>query len=208
MNRSGVVLDKQSAANRLMNPPFANPLIAALLFQGALIPIALFLALLFGLTPWKDMRVDGAALSFSLFATVPLLVLAWWLSRQSFSWVRQLLDKVHQVLGLLFRDGGQQAIIAVSLLAGFGEELLFRGVVQAGLEHLLGAVTGLILASLLFGLVHAITPAYFVLAMIMGLYLGLLYQLTSNLLIPCLVHALYDWAAISWYLRGRTTPSP
>ncbi len=112
------------------------------------------------------------------------------------------------MLDLLFRGNSSQwAIIAVSLLAGFGEELLFRGVIQAGLEQLTGTATGLVLASLIFGLLHAITPAYFILATIMGLYLGLLYQLTGNLLIPCLVHALYDWAAITWYLRGRTMTS-
>lgn len=191
------------------NPLFPNrPLIAALVFQGAIIPFALLLALLFGLSPWNDMWIDSKALSITLLATVLPLVLAGWLSRQLYAWVRRLLDKVHQVLDLLFRGNSSQwAIIAVSLLAGFGEELLFRGVIQAGLEQLTGTATGLVLASLIFGLLHAITPAYFILATIMGLYLGLLYQLTGNLLIPCLVHALYDWAAITWYLRGRTMTS-
>lgn len=181
-----------------------RPLMAALLFQGALIPFALVLALLLGLTPWNDMAISGEALLVALLAAAPPLVLAWWLSRQSYPWVRQLLDRVHQVLDLLFRGGSQVAIVAVSLFAGFGEELLFRGVAQAGLEQYLGAGAALAVASLLFGLVHAITPAYFVLATLMGLYLGLLYQLTGNLLVACLVHALYDWAAITWYLRGRT----
>jgi uncharacterized protein len=196
---------------RLMkfNPRHPNkPLIAALVFQGAMIPGALLLALLFGLSPWHVIWLDSEALWTTLLATALPLALAWWLSRQSFVWVGRLLDKVHQVLDLLFRGNRTQwAIIAVSLLAGFGEELLFRGVIQAGLEQLTGAAAGLLLASLIFGLLHAITPAYFLLATIMGLYLGLLYQQTGNLLIPCLVHALYDWAAITWYLRGRTTVS-
>jgi uncharacterized protein len=177
------------------------PIVAALLFQGALIPFSLALALLFGLHPWNDLRIDGQALVITLLATAPPLALAWWLSRQPYAWARRLIDKIHELLDLLFRGSGQTVIIAVSLLAGFGEELLFRGVVQAGLEQYLSGVAALVIASLFFGLVHAITPAYFVLATIMGLYLGLLYQLTGNLLIPCLVHALYDWAAITWYLR-------
>ncbi len=191
------------------NPLYPDrPLIAALIFQGAMIPGALLLAWLFGLTPWHDLWLDAEALWITLLATALPLALAWWLSRQSFAWIGRLLDKVHQVLDLLFRGNRTQwAIIAVSLLAGFGEELLFRGVIQAGLEQLTGALPGLLLASLIFGLLHAITPAYFILATIMGLYLGLLYQQTGNLLIPCLVHALYDWAAITWYLRGRTTAS-
>ncbi len=179
-----------------------RPLIAALIFQGAMIPGALLLALPFGLTPWQDLWLDDKTLWITLLATALPLTLAWWLSRQSFDWVGRLLDKVRQVLDLLFHGNrAQSAIIAVSLLAGFGEELLFRGVIQAGLEDLTGVLVGLLLASLIFGLLHAISPAYFLLATLMGLYLGLLYQQTGNLLIPCLVHALYDWVAISWYLR-------
>jgi uncharacterized protein len=179
-----------------------KPLAGALLFQGAMIPLALVLALLLGLRPWADLKVSGAAIAIAMLATIPPLVAAWLLSYLSYAWVTELLDKIHYVLRLLFRGSGQGAIVAVSLLAGFGEELLFRGVVQAGAEQYLNAWTALLVASVFFGLVHAITPAYFVLATMMGLYLGLLYQVTGNLLIACLVHALYDWAAITWYLRG------
>lgn len=170
-----------------------------------MIPAALLLALLFGLRPWEDMWFDSTTLWITLLATAVPLVLAGWMSRQSYAWASSLMEKVQHILNLLFRDNrSQSAIIAVSLFAGFGEELLFRGVIQAGLENLIGAAAGLLLASLIFGLLHAITPAYFFLATVMGLYLGLLYQLTGNLMIPCLVHALYDWAAITWYLRNRS----
>lgn len=180
-----------------------RPLTGAVIFQGALIPLALVLALVFGLSPWNELRISFNALLIACLATLPPLALAWWLSRWSYRWVSDLAERVQDILAILFRGAGQGAVIIVSLLAGFGEELLFRGVLQAGLEAWLGATAGLLLASLVFGLVHAITPAYFILATLMGLYLGLLYQLTGNLLIACLVHALYDWAAITWYLRRR-----
>lgn len=179
-----------------------DPLIAALLFQGALVPFALLLAWAFGLAPWNDMALGGEAVFVSVVATVPPLVSAWWLSRQSFAWSRRILELVDKLLDLLFRHRrSQTAIAAISLLAGFGEELLFRGVIQAGLEQPAGAVAALVIASLLFGLAHAVTLAYFVLSTLMGMYLGILYQVTGNLLIVCLVHAFYDWVAVSWYLR-------
>ena len=37
----------------------------------------------------------------------------------------------------------------------------------------------------------------------MGFYLGWLYQATGNLLVPIMVHFLYDWVVLEWYLRGR-----
>jgi len=56
--------------------------------------------------------------------------------------------------------------------------------------------------SLAFGLLHALTPAYFVLAALMGAYLGWLQMETGNLLVPIIVHWLYDALAF-WLLRRR-----
>ena len=54
------------------------------------------------------------------------------------------------------------------MTAGIGEELLFRGVVQALLERWLGPWIALGVASILFGLVHALTPTYALLAAFAG----------------------------------------
>ncbi len=93
------------------------------------------------------------------------------------------------------------ALIAVS--AGVGEEMLFRGVVQASLGAWLGASWGLALASLLFGLLHPISVAYMVITAILGLYLGVLWNLGGNLLAVMITHALYDFAALGYLLRIR-----
>lgn len=54
--------------------------------------------------------------------------------------------------------------VILGLLAGIPEEILFRGTVQPAL--------GLIPSSVLFGALHAATPAYFVYATVAGLLLG------------------------------------
>lgn len=76
----------------------------------------------------------------------------------------------------------------ISACAGLGEELLFRGVIQAKL--------GIVVASIIFGLLHFITPAYFVIATIMGLYMGFLFQRFDSLLIPVQLHFVYDLGAL------------
>jgi len=58
-------------------------------------------------------------------------------------------------------------ICIISLLAGISEELLFRGVLQTKF--------GIFAASIIFGLFHLITPLYFVIAVIMGVYLGIFF---------------------------------
>jgi membrane protease YdiL (CAAX protease family) len=58
------------------------------------------------------------------------------------------------------------------------------------------------LASAVFGLLHAITPTYAILATVMGAYLGVVWIASGNLLAPIVAHALYDFVALVWLLRG------
>ncbi len=174
-----------------------RPVVVALLFEGGLAVLALALALMFGLRPWLTIRLDAATPLLAVAATVPLLGLVLLLLRSNWAWVEALDRLARELATTLFANAGPTAILLVSLLAGIGEELLFRGVVQAGLEPLVGAVPALLLASLLFGLAHAVTRAYFLMAALIGIYLGWLYLATGNLLLPILVHFLYDWIILS-----------
>lgn len=177
-----------------------HPVAFMLGFEGGLVLLAFVLALLLGPRPWLDIHWTGEALAWGVLGTLPMLLLLWGLSRVDWAWVRDISNGIEQHLLPLFRGAPRGTVLAVSLMAGIGEELLFRGVIQMALEGWLGAVGGLLLASLLFGLAHALTLGYFLLATLIGIYLGLLYQWTGNLLVPMLAHALYDWIALRWYL--------
>ena len=188
-----------------------SPLTFAYLFEGLLIPLALGLGWLLGLSPWADIRVSAEAVLISVAATAPLVVALGLFARWRPDWFQQLDALVRQLVDMLFRGRGPVPVVVVSGLAGLGEELLFRGVLQAGLGAWLGAWPGVVLAAIVFGLAHYLSRAYFVLAVGMGLYLGALYQLSGNLLLPILVHAFYDGAAIVFLLRRSdegSTPAP
>lgn len=200
--------------NNMTNPPSDNarcssrrllqrhPIVFAFAFEGGLAVVAIGLALIFGLRPWLAIEFGGEALGHSVLATAPLVVAMLALMQLRWQWVRHLDRIVREHLLPLFRDAGPMAVAGVALMAGIGEELLFRGVIQAGLSGLLGPVTALALSSLVFGLAHALTVAYFILTCLMGLYLGWLYQASGNLLVPIAVHFLYDWIVLSWYLSS------
>ena len=182
---------------------------AAIAFQGALIPLALVLAWAFGLTPWADLHAAGRDIGLAVALTVPMVALGVVLLQLPYDWVRDLEARVREVFVPLFHRVGLPGIIMVSILAGVGEELLFRGVVQEALMAWGADVPGFLLASVIFGLCHFITPAYFWLATGMGLYLGGLYVWTGNLLVPIIVHGLYDFVILSYYwFRYRPDPSP
>ena len=101
------------------------------------------------------------------------------------------------------------AMIAVSVLVvGPAEELLFRGVIQGGLRRSFGAAPAILIASVLFGLLHfgvggslIERVAYMGVTVLLGALLGLLYERTGNIVIPALAHGLYNaiiFGALLW----------
>lgn len=86
------------------------------------------------------------------------------------------------------------------LLIGPGEELLFRGVVQGTLRRAFGPVGAVVLASAIFAAVHYVAltggvgPRLTSVAVLFlpSLVLGAAYERTGNLVVPALIHGLYN----------------
>ena len=93
------------------------------------------------------------------------------------------------------------AIVGHILIAGISEEAFFRGAIQGSLADRVGVVLALVLASVLFGAFHLLTWTYAIIAAFIGAYLGLLWIWTGNLLTPMITHAVYDFAALVYFLR-------
>eukprot|EP00977_Amphora_coffeiformis_P024546 scaffold16171_cov161-Amphora_coffeaeformis.AAC.1 len=93
---------------------------------------------------------------------------------------------------------GMVTATVLGLAAGFGEEMLFRGILQYELATRLSCAAPLAVgaSSILFGALHAVTPMYAALATLASVYFGFLYVVTGNLAIPILCHALYDVGAL------------
>jgi membrane protease YdiL (CAAX protease family) len=58
-----------------------------------------------------------------------------------------------------------------------------------------------LVASAAFGLAHFLTATYAALAAVAGLYLGTLFLLQGNLVVPIVAHALYDFVALLYLVR-------
>lgn len=86
------------------------------------------------------------------------------------------------------------------LLVGPAEELLYRGVIQGRLRTVMGPTYAIVMTSALFAPIHIFglsgSPLG-VIAMLgtvffLSLFLGALYEYTGNLVVPALVHGLYN----------------
>jgi len=80
--------------------------------------------------------------------------------------------------------------------------VLFRSVIQGALSTSAGPVIALLVASALFGCAHLVTVGYAVIAAAIGVYLGILWIWSDNLLTPIVTHATYDFIALTYLLRS------
>ncbi len=110
--------------------------------------------------------------------------------------LRQLSDELapHLVDGARGRD-----LVLVSLASGMGEEVFFRGALQP--------VLGIMLASLLFGVLHVGPDRRYLIwtlwAVGAGFLFGFLYLWTGGLLAPITAHVLHNAATLLIWKRSR-----
>lgn len=170
---------------------------SAILFEGGVVFVALALGWLLGEPPFGTVRFGWGPLLWGTLATLPPLIALSWLLHTQNARLAGLVRTVEELIGPLFAGASTGALLLISILAGIGEESLFRGVLQSALAGPIGPWAALLLVSVLFGLVHFVTATYAVLAGLIGLYLGWLFLRTDNVLVPIVVHALYDFVALS-----------
>jgi membrane protease YdiL (CAAX protease family) len=178
-----------------------DALFLALGFEGGLLLLSLLLGWLFSQPPLAQTHWNWRHFGFGLAATLPLLVGLWICVHRPFGPLRRIKAISEDFIRPVFQHCTVFDLAVISLVAGFGEEMLFRGVVQGLGDRWIGAGYGLAVASILFGLVHLITPTYALLATLCGVYFGVLVMLTDNLLAVLVPHGLYDFVALIYIVR-------
>jgi membrane protease YdiL (CAAX protease family) len=171
------------------------------LFELALLVVAVLWGRLFHRPALLDLHwCLNAALIGIVAAIPPFLFFLWTLNSRlhAFFRHRQLMESL---LRPLFGNWSVLQLFAISLVAGISEEAFFRGAIQGSLADRVGWGLALVLASVVFGAAHLITWIYAIIAAFIGAYLGLLWIWTGNLLAPMITHAVYDFAALVYFLR-------
>jgi membrane protease YdiL (CAAX protease family) len=180
----------------------------AVVVEGGLIVLAWALGWLLRQPPLEHFAWSWRDALWGVAAAVPMLLLFFVMLRWPVGPLGRIKRFSEQVLRPLLAPCSLVDLLGISLLAGLGEEMLFRGVLQGAFSRWLPPGAALALASILFGLLHAITPTYAVLAALMGAYLGWLWVYSENLLVVIVTHALYDSCALVYLLRGPGSAPP
>lgn len=181
-------------------PP--DVLFTTVLVEGSVLLVALAVGWLRGESPWNLVRWEFPAVMWGIIATGPPVLLGWLMLRFPVGPLRSLRQLSRKLVRDVFSGSKGWHLAFVSAWAGVAEELLFRGVVQQIIGAHYGWLVGLLAGSLLFGLAHPLSKLYFVFTSLMGLYLGWIWIASDyNLLVPMLVHGLYDFFLLALLVR-------
>ncbi len=176
-------------------------LLFAVVVQGGVLLLALVVAYTLGLSPTKSVRWEMRDLVSGLLAVLPMLAV------YHFSpGLRQLaIDSLGQSLARCrWYD-----LVMLALLAGVGEELLFRGMLYEGLLPL-NFWVAVIVSNVAFGMLHALSWNYFLTTTTIGFGMHLLAGISEprNLLAPMVAHSVYDLFAFFLLRREYRSATP
>ena len=167
-----------------------------LLFEAGLGGLALLIGYWLESPSWRTWDWSARAWGLGVLGTIPpviLLVIMLYAEWDPLARFRTLLE---ERVAPIFAALRWWQLLLLAAAAGWGEELLFRGLLQPLFCQWSGTWGGIILLAVVFGLAHALSRLYFALTVLMSLYLSWLLEATGNLTVPLLVHAFYDAVAL------------
>ena len=176
---------------------------SACYFEAALILVAIALGWVADINPFANIFFSESALAYGILGTIPLFLMFLGLEQIQGKSVVNIRKLLLNTLGPGLHRYHWTDLFILAAIAGVSEELLFRGVIQPWIERSWGIAAGLIVSNIVFGMVHAVTPLYALLAALVGIYLGLSmdYGGDRNLLTPIIVHSCYDFLAFVALMR-------
>ncbi len=172
-------------------------------FEGSLIVVAIVLGWIADIDPYANIIFSETAVFYGIIGTIPLFIFFVALYQIQIDAFQQVKRTLLETLAPSMHRYHWTDLFVLGAIAGITEEILFRGVIQPWMESSWGMTSGLIASSIIFGLVHAVTPLYALLATLVGIYLGLAmdYGGERNLLTPIIIHGLYDFLAFLVIVR-------
>lgn len=185
-----------------------------IIFEGAMALIGALLALFCGLDLGKAFQTSDIADFFNQLAlgvgiAAALGIVFTVLDHVPWSQLKRVSEKTREIVNESLKNSSHFNRFLVCLMAGVGEETLFRGFIFVaifefwpwGLEFNMNIIAAIVVSSVLFGLGHSITLLYFFLTALLGVFFCLVFLWTGSLIAPVVAHTLYDFYAIESALK-------
>lgn len=169
---------------------------SAAIFEGGLLVVALSLGWLVGTDPTEKLFWSGIDFGFGILATVPMLLMLAVFYLLPSAGLQSIRTFLHDSIAPYLDRCRLIDLFFLALLAGVCEEIFFRGLLYFWIAPF-NSMLAILICNLLFGIAHAVTPLYAMIAGLIGLYLTALVAAAPapNLLIPITAHTAYDFVA-------------
>ena len=184
----------------------------ALAFEAALGVLAWALGAWWGVGPLESLTLDGLGLVLGVAGSGPALAALLLISRYPIGPLGGIKRLLREVIGPFLGRLTVPQTAMLSLWRGSPRRCFFAGCCcqwpseprrNGGGEALGEHGFGLLFSSVLFGLVHWLSPTYALITTLIGLYFGWMFLASGNLLVPVAAHAMHDFVALM-YLRKLT----
>jgi membrane protease YdiL (CAAX protease family) len=181
------------------------PFALLVLFEAGLAPLSLLVGLIVRSHPLTTFAWDADAAFNGVLAAIPMVAMFAAILRWPVGPLRGIKEYFDDELAPALSGCEWPDLAVLSVAAAVGEEMLFRGVIQGALSRLLGPAAGVVLASVVFGLLHPVSLSYMTVAALLGACLGVVWLISGNLLTVMVAHALYDFVALAVLHHMRST---
>ena len=123
----------------------------AIIFELLLLLFAWLVAWLFSIPLWGEDKWNWLGFALGITSTLPMLSMFFWLLQSKWEPNRKISQMMDEAVLPLFRDFTILQIALLSIAAGISEEVLFRAVIQGGLQSASGTPIAVAISALLFG---------------------------------------------------------
>ena len=178
-------------------------LLSIVFVEGGLLLLGLILMRSSQLELWSRFDLTGWATVSALLFCVPILAMLFFVVRSRWAPLFHMRSEIDEKIIPIFANSRLPDLALMAFLAGVGEELFFRGWMQGLLTNKFGPWVGIVIVSLVFGLAHYLSSTYAIYASLIGLYLGIIYQVSGNLYLVMAIHAVYDFIALVFLGKNR-----
>tara|TARA_R110002095_G_scaffold194363_2_gene172630 strand:- start:294 stop:1553 length:1260 start_codon:yes stop_codon:yes gene_type:complete len=96
-------------------------------------------------------------------------------------------------------------VLVIAVFPAIGEEIVFRGLIGRGLLARWGLIPGIVITSIMFGMVHA-HPAHVMAVIPLGMFMHFVYYVTRSFWAPVLVHFLNNAFAVTMAKMATELP--
>lgn len=156
--------------------------------QSSLAALAILIIVFGGV----KVATGGISIFLSIFGGVCLGITTWVLIYLSFrlKCFAKVKNDLRKNVGIIKFSWSQ--IVVVSIFVGIAEELLFRAAIQTLLASHTNIYIGILVSSLIFGVIHFSSISYAILSFIIGITLGVAYSVSQSIEFVVVWHIVVD----------------